>query len=56
MAVSIAGAAPGRASEVCAAGNVGSTPLPGCSNCPPGIYAGPSGVHPHVLVFVCVRP
>lgn len=44
------------ASEVCAAGYVGSQQLPGCNNCPPGIYAGPSGVSPYVSIFVCVHP
>ena len=47
---------PASATEVCLAGKVLDVDLPGCNNCPPGISVGPSGVHPFVSVFVCVRP
>lgn len=48
--------APPASAEVCAAGHVGSTPLPGCNNCPPGIFVGPNSVEPFASVFLCVHP
>lgn len=54
IAESAAGA-PVGADELCASGYVGPQELPGCSNCPPGVFVGPSGIEPFVSVFVCAN-
>lgn len=56
LAAPMMGGSPASATEVCLAGKVLDQSLPGCNNCPPGVSVGPSGVHPFVSVFVCVRP
>jgi hypothetical protein len=56
IALPMMSAPPAEASEACAAGYVLFQTLPGCNNCPPGIFAGPSGVNPFISVFVCVHP
>jgi hypothetical protein len=58
FAVAPASADPPVDSEVCGWGYVGDTslPLPACQECPPGVSAGPTGVRPLVLVYVCTNP
>jgi hypothetical protein len=58
LAAAPAQADPPVDSEVCGWGYVAGNnlPLPACQECPPGVSAGPTGVTPLFLVYVCTNP